>query len=121
MLLPIPHIIVTYLLIDRLVFRVRHKLDNTYSQFEYFYSIKAELLGSAVSHFLFWWGGFYDQFGWPQFLFISITIFSIVKNLIRNLKKKSDSFDISFTLLTFISIMILLYCGGFFNNIALTF
>jgi hypothetical protein len=115
-LLPIPHLIVTYLLIDRACWRIIQKVRNTHVHVQFFYSFKAELLGTCVTHSLFWWGGFYNEFNIPQIVLISVSTFQLIKNLIRNLKKKEDSFDISFSVFNFMFIIVLLYLGHFYDK-----
>jgi hypothetical protein len=112
----IPHIVVTYLLVDRVFWRIRHKLNNTYRQINNYYSIQFSILGTAISHALFAWGGFYERFEVPQIIMVTYAIYQLGINLIRNNKKREDSFDISITLFNFMFILLLLYMGRFYDK-----
>jgi len=118
---PIPQIIVTYFLIDRVFFRISQKVNNTYVYLPHYYSVKFYFLGGTVSHLLFWWGGFYNEFNSPQIAMILMTVFQLVTHAIRNKKKKQDSFDISLTILNFSFILLLLYLGKFYDNLNFNF
>lgn len=117
-----PEIIVTYLILDRLIFRSRVfflRLQDTVRP-EY-YSIEFAFLGQIFSHFLFWWGGFYDQFWLPQFILIALSLYELAINLIRNKKKKDISFDIKATIFNFIFITVLLTTGHFYDKLNFIF
>jgi fucose 4-O-acetylase-like acetyltransferase len=118
---PIPQIIVTYLLVDRLVFRISHKLAGTYNQFEHYYSLPFYLKGAFFTHAMFYLGGFYNRIELPQIAILTLTVFQLVINIIRNREKKQDSFDILTSIFNFSLILLLLYWGHFYDQLNFDF
>lgn len=114
-----PELIVTYLIFNRLFFRIHVYRSRTEQNVRpEYYSIEFALLGQFISHLLFWWGGFYDQIFIPQIILICLSVSELAINLIRNKKKKDDSFDLKATLFNFILISVLLITGHFYDRLS---